>query len=422
MTTWDKSLITSATSLGALFGGLVAGVCADRWGRRAVIWIADLLFIVGALWQGLSASVAAMVLGRLVVGLGVGVGSLIVPLYISELAPAGRRGRLVVISVLCITGGQVLAYMVGIVLGERWRWVLGLGAVPAAVQAVLMLPMPETPRWQLLRGRRADARHTLAQVYGSADAAVISSLLLEIQQGIPTGPAATLPQSLAQLVRVPGHRRALVIACFLQFLQQACGFNALMYFSATIFAHIGFGNPTAVAMVVAGTNALFTSFAFHLIDHVGRRRMLLLSLAGMAVGLTLCSLGFVLLPTTTTAAGGTGVLWPAWTVVASIMLFVAAYALGLGAIPWLCQSEFFPIRVRGVGTGLATATNWMCNLIVAATFLGISETPGGGAAWAFAGYALVCVFGLAVCWRIYPETGGLAIEQVEGVLKDGWGV
>ena len=422
VTTWDKSLITSATSLGALFGGLVAGVCADRWGRRVVIWIADLLFIVGALWQGLSASVAAMVLGRLVVGLGVGVGSLIVPLYISELAPAGRRGRLVVISVLCITGGQVLAYMVGIVLGERWRWVLGLGAVPAAVQAVLMLPMPETPRWQLLRGRRADARHTLAQLYGSADAAAISSLLLEIQQGISTGPAVTLPQSLAQLVRVPGHRRALIIACFLQFLQQACGFNALMYFSATIFAQIGFGNPTAVAMVVAGTNALFTSFAFHLIDRVGRRRMLLLSLAGMAAGLTLCSLGFVLLPTTTTAAGSTGVLWPAWTLVASIMLFVAAYALGLGAIPWLCQSEFFPIRVRGVGTGLATATNWTCNLIVAATFLGISETPGGGAAWAFAGYALVCVFGLAVCWRIYPETGGLAIEQVEGVLKDGWGV
>lgn len=427
MTTWDKSLITSSTSMGALFGGLVAGICADRWGRRAVIWIADVLFIIGALWQATSTTVAAMVLGRVTVGLGVGVGSLVVPLYISELAPASHRGRLVVISVLCITIGQLAAYAVGLLLGERWRWILGLGAVPAVVQGVLMLLMPETPRWQILRGRREEAGETLSKVYGTKNKATITSLLEEIEIGIPSGPLSTvsLLETLKTLVRVPGNRRALFIACFLQFLQQASGFNVLMYFSATIFAMIGFRNPTAVAMVVAGTNALFTCFAFHLIDRIGRRKMLLWSLAGMSGGLLLCALGFLGLPDLLSSEHGTPEdvtvpLLPAIAVVVAIMIYVAFYATGLGAIPWLCQSEFFPMSVRGVGTGAATATNWGWNVIVAATFLFILETLGG--AVAFVGYACVCLVGLGVCWRIYPETGGLGMEEVEGVLREGWGV
>jgi SP family myo-inositol transporter-like MFS transporter 13 len=362
-----------------------------------------------------------MVAGRVVVGVGVGVGSLIVPLYISELSPASHRGRLVVISVLCITIGQLVAYTVGLLFQDRWRWVLGLGAVPAAVQAVLMMLMPETPRWQLLQGRRKAAAATLGRVYGSADDSIISSLLAEIETGIPTGPSPPLLNTLKTLVQVPGNRRALVIACFLQFIQQACGFNSLMYFSATIFAMIGFRNPTAVAMIVAGTNALFTYFAFHLIDRIGRRRMLLWSLAGMATGLMICSLGFLGLPDLiTTGSAEETPLLPAMTVVVAIILFVSFYATGLGAIPWLCQSEFFPMAVRGVGTGAATATNWTWNLIVAATFLCILEKLGGS--WAFAGYAAVCAMGWIVSWKIYPETGGLAMEEIEGVLRDGWGV
>lgn len=421
VTTWDKSVITSATSFGALGGGLVAGVCADRWGRRAVIWIADLLFIAGAIWQAAAMGVWSMVAGRVVVGVGVGVGSLVVPLYISELAPASHRGRLVVISVLCITCGQLGAYAAGLLLGERWRWILGLGAVPAGIQALLMVMMPETPRWQLQRGRRKAAAETLARVYGTPD---ITSVLSEIEAGVRTGPAPTLRSTLESLLRVPGNRRALTLACFLQFLQQACGFNALMYFSATIFAGIGFRSPTAVAMVVAGTNAAGAAFAFHLIDRVGRRRMLLVSLAGMSAGLSLCALGFLALPDLTTSGlpahpDGLPTL-PAAVIVASIIAFVAFYAAGLGAVPWLCQSEFFAMSVRGVGTGAATATNWGWNLVVAATFLGVVEHL--GASVAFAAYAAVCAVGWAICWRIYPETGGLPMEEVERVLRDGWGV
>jgi SP family myo-inositol transporter-like MFS transporter 13 len=428
VTTWDKSIITSATSFGALIGGLVAGIAADRWGRRVVIWIADWLFVAGALWQAFSFSVNGIISGRFVVGLGVGIGSLVVPLYISELAPPSHRGRLVVISVLFITFGQLVAYTIGLLLSPpslpqdtSWRLILGLGALPAVLQAALMILMPETPRWQLLQGRTAAAADTISQVYGTEDTSVISSILLDIDRGIPKGPPDPFLATLKNLVVVRGNLRALIIACSLQFLQQACGFNSLMYFSPTIFSMIGFTSPTAVALLVAGTNALFTAAAFILIDRIGRRKMLLLSLVGMTASLLLTCVGFLGLPSPlpSTPLGNMPIV-PAATVVVAIVFFVAAYATGLGTIPWLCQSEFFPISVRGVGTGVATATNWGWNLIVASSFLILIEQMGGSTAFLI--YAAVCAIGWALCWMIYPETGGLGMEEIEAVLRKGWGV
>jgi SP family myo-inositol transporter-like MFS transporter 13 len=396
-----------------------------------VIWLADFLFLVGALWQALSYSVLSMILGRVVVGLGVGVGSLIVPLYISELAPASRRGRLVVISVLFVTFGQLVAYTIGLLLSPprlspdtSWRWTLGLGAAPAIFQAFLMIAMPETPRWQLLHSRREDAQTTISQVYGTTDAKTIAHLLAEIQSGIPSGPRLSLLPTLKSLLITPSHRRALTIACFLQFLQQACGFNSLMYFSASLFSMLGFHSPIGVALVVAGTNAVSTLFAFHLIDRIGRRRMLLYSLTFMTISLTVCAGVFLvlppLLPSSISSPSQTAAPLAAGFMVTAMTTFVASYAVGLGPIPWLCQSEFFAIEVRGVGTGAATATNWFWNLIISATFLLLLEAVGG--AGVFTVYAVVCAGGLTVGWRVYPETGGLGMEKVQEVLAHGWGV
>ncbi|CCX05858.1 Similar to Myo-inositol transporter 1; acc. no. Q10286 [Pyronema omphalodes CBS 100304] len=421
VTTLDLSLITSATSFGALLGGLSAGILADRLGRKGVIYLADALFLIGALWQAVSTTVVSMICGRLIVGVGVGVGSLVVPLYISELAPASHRGRLVVVDVLCITIGQVVAYAVGILLGPRWRWVLGLGAVPAVIQAVLMILMPETPRWLVSRGRRKEAAEVLSLVYGTDDPSVISSLLAEIGKGVTSTSTSGLKDKLTQLIKIPGNRRALTIACLLQFLQQACGFNTLMYFSATVFSMIGFKNPTVVAMVVAGTNAIFTGVAFGLIDKVGRRKMLLMSLGGMTFGLVLVAAAFGNMPD---LIKGVAIpapeTFPAVVMVLAIIIFVSFYALGLGNIPWLCQSEFFPMEVRGLGTGAATAMCWGSNMVVAGTFLGLLETLGGRGT--FVGYAEVCALGFLVCWGIYPETRGMGMEEIEGLLRSGWGV
>ncbi|KAI5837009.1 general substrate transporter [Morchella snyderi] len=430
VTTWDKSLITSSTSLGALVGGLFAGLLADRIGRRGVIWVADVLFILGALWQALAGSVGSMVIGRAVVGLGVGVGSLIVPLYISELSPPSHRGRLVVINVLFITFGQLIAYAVGLILSPptlsqdlSWRFMLGLGGVPACFQFVFMFFMPETPRWLVQHSRHDEAAKVVRKVYGDLSETSVEKVLGGIEQGVETVSKDPFMAKLRAIFVVGSNRRALAISCLLQGLQQACGFNSLMYYSATIFSLVGFKNPTATAMVVAGTNLVFTALAFTLIDRIGRRRILLWSIPGMIVGLLLCAIAFHHLPILTTTAASE--LSPSiWTplLIIFMMAYVAAYAIGVGAIPWIVQSEFFPMRVRGLGTGMATATNWVLNFVVGATFLPAVEWMWGGAEGLFVVYAMVCGGGLLAVYSIYPETRGLRMEEIESVLRNGWGV
>jgi SP family myo-inositol transporter-like MFS transporter 13 len=163
-----------------------------------------------------------------------------------------------------------------------------------------------------------------------------------------------------------------------------------------------------------------TAIAFNLIDRLGRRRILLLSIPGMAIGLLLCSLAFSHLPMLT--PNTTSVTNP-WSPVLILFMafYVASYALGIGAIPWVVQSEFFPMRVRGLGTGVATATNWILNFVVGASFLPAVELMYGGAAGLFVFYALVCVAGTVAVWLVYPETKGLRMEEIEEVLREGWG-
>jgi SP family myo-inositol transporter-like MFS transporter 13 len=392
-----------------------------------------------------------MVLGRSIVGLAVGAASFVTPLYIAELAPRTARGRLVTVNQLFITGGQVVAYLIGWAFagkGAGWRWMVGLGAAPAIAQAVLMFGMPETPRWLLQREQRERARTVLAKVYGQGQDTVVRSTLKNIEDeireerasrkavGTDDSKAAGISETLKELLRVGGNRRALTIACLLQGAQQLCGFNSLMYFSATIFAMIGFANPVATSLVIACTNFAFTLLVFKLIDRIGRRRILLLSIPFMVLGLALCAVAFrfVHLPKdevgTSTFTALLHLLrrqtpppkpsgpWPL-VIVASMILYVAAYALGLGCVPWQ-QSELFPLNVRSLGSGVATGTNWACNTIVGFTFLPMMQalTPTG----TFAVYALVCVGSWVAVWAIYPETAGLGLEGVRGLLGSGYGV
>lgn len=205
-----------------------------------------------------------------------------------------------------------------------------------------------------------------------------------------------------------------------------------MYFSATIFAILGFSSPTLTSMSVAITNFLMTCAALVLIDRIGRRRILLYSLPIMSLGLLICAGGFSYItlpadlnsenPSSTTTAWQDVPLSERTApliVLASIMLYVAAYALGLGNVPWM-QSELFPLNVRSLGSGLSTSTNWGANFVVGLTFLPMMEwmTPG----WTFATYAGVCVAGWVCIWKIYPETNGLSLEEVGLLLADGWGV
>ncbi|KAI0799916.1 putative MFS myo-inositol transporter [Xylaria sp. FL0064] len=440
LTSLDKSIITSSTSLFALVASPLSSILADRVGRKPVIFVADILFISGALIQALSPSVPSMVLGRSIVGLAVGAASFVTPLYLAELAPAAHRGSIVTMNVLSVTLGQVVAYIIGWIFAEHgnpatgWRLMVGLGAAPAVLQGLLLFLMPETPRW-LVRARRSDeARAIIQKTCGSDPFALqmVDSILKDIEievreeeesASLGNGDGKAGGSWLVgwhELLFVPKNRRALTIACLLQGLQQLCGFNSLMYFSATIFLMLGFTVPTLTSLSVASTNFVFTVVALLVIDRIGRRRILLYSIPFMAFGLLATAFGFSESGVSSVDAQAPQLTRNAAVLIlVNVMLYVAAYALGLGNVPWM-QSELFPLNVRSLGSGLATATNWLANFVVGLTFLPLMEAF--GASSTFVLYSIVCILGWIAIWWIYPETVGISLEEVSGLLEHGWGV
>lgn len=368
--------------------------------------------------------------------------------YISELAPSQARGRLVTILSLFITGGQVVAYIVGWLFSSvsgGWRWIVGLGAAPAIVQFALLFALPETPRWLVQAGQEAEALDVLIKICRAhpGNDRLSKQVLHDIQQEVAEEEEALgsnkpadgntqwlhhISQRAHDLFRVGGNRRALIIAAMLQGLQQLSGFNSLMYFSATIFSMLSFSSPTLTSLSVAMTNFVFTLAAFAFIDGIGRRRILLYSIPVMVMSLIVCALSFSSLEISPMAlgpqardvndpAGGDSFLPIA--ILLCLTVYTASYAFGLGNVPWQ-QSELFPLNVRSLGSALATATNWGSNFIVGLTFLPMMEWLSPG--WTFTAYAVICVAGWFGIWAIYPEMSGLSLEEVKGLLADSWGV
>ena len=353
LTAFDKGLITSITSLFALIASPIAGILADKYGRKKVILIADALFTIGALWQAVTTTVWGMIIGRSIVGLAIGGASMIVPLYISELAPSHLRGRLVTVSITFITGGQVVAYLIGWLLStfpSGWRWMVGLGAVPAIVQFFALMFMPETPRWLVQADHEVEARRVLRKVFGTVSGSAehilraIKNEVLEEEEAnlqVKSSPSRScLGPTVSSLLFHTPHLRALTIACLLQGLQQLCGFNSLMYFSATIFSLLRFTSPTLTSMSIACTNFVFTLAAFYLIDRVGRRRILLYTIPIMAMALLLCAFAFHFVELPEAGAGAvvrdnitTQSRLPAIAILISLILYVSPYATGMGSVP-----------------------------------------------------------------------------------------
>jgi MFS transporter, SP family, solute carrier family 2 (myo-inositol transporter), member 13 len=447
LTTWDKSCITAITALCALLTSPETGYLADKYGRRAVILSGNLFFIAGAIVQAVSDNVGVMITGRSLVGAAIGYASCATPLYITEMSPAQMRGRLVTIQSLFITGGQVLAYLIGWALshtGSGWRWMVGLGAVPAVLQLFLLTRMPETPRWLLKSGKEERARDVLAKIYKGLPEDVrqktVNSVLTSIQTEIDKEESVagglddqrtrskssptSFTYTIKRLLYIPGNRRALTIACMLQGLQQLCGFNSLMYFSATIFAMVGFNSPISASLSIALTNFLFTVLAFNYIDMVGRRKILLRSIPFMIVGLVVCGTAFLFVYSSPVDSDHTDVYYfngNPWSplLMLSMILYVAAYAIGLGCVPWQ-QSELFPLQVRSLGSGLATATNWSSNFVIGISFLPLMSAIGPTSTFFI--YAVICAIGWVGVFKIYPETAGLELEGIGTLLKSGWGV
>ncbi|EIW53336.1 general substrate transporter [Trametes versicolor FP-101664 SS1] len=425
----QKELITSSTTLGALLGGLAAGMLSDFIGRRPVMGIADIIFIGGAIGQAVSHTVWSMIGCRFLIGIGVGVAACVAPLYIQELSPTRLRGRMVVVNVVMITGGQVVAYGIDAAFANvhgGWRWMVGLGALPAAGQAFFLFFLPESPRIMIRRDNMEAARGTMTKIYAFATPEQVDlkvrTLAAAVKLSVEITNTTTLWQRIRLILTDPINRRALIVGCGMQAFQQLCGFNTLMYYSATLFKEIGFDQPTAVGLIVSGTNFIFTLLALKYIDIIGRRKIMLWSAPGMIVGLVLASVAFHFL---TKKTGGNLVdgtqystTWSAIVLLAMIV-YVASYATGLGNVPWQ-QGELFGLEVRGIGTSLATTTNWAGNLLIGATYLSLMDriTPAG----AFGFYAGLCLLGWLFVVCCFPETAGLSLEEVRTIFRNGFGI
>lgn len=432
LTNGEKELITSATSLGALIGALAGGLLANLLGRRLVLLTSNVIFVVGTIIQLAARHVWTMIVGRFVLGWGVGIASLISPLMLSELAPSRYRGRLIVTNGMFITGGQLVAYFINWALtsmNHGWRVSVGLCMVPPVIQFVLFWFLPDTPRFYIINNDVASAKSVLKKIYKDVDDSFVDAEVAEMvasNSNVPgNGPLSRAWSSLKIIHRNPANFRALILACGLQGIQQFTGFNSLMYFSATIFETCGFENATAVSIIIAATNFVFTFIAFCIIDKVGRRRILLFAIPCMCAALVLCAIGFHFLgikfnssdDVKVKASGITG--WGI-VIILSMVWYVASYAIGIGTSAWTGVELFSDVNVRSIGAMFATATNWAGSLTIASTFLTMLEniTPPG----TFSLFAGLCAVSFVFVVFLYPEVTGLELEETSQLLSTGFHV
>jgi sugar porter (SP) family MFS transporter len=326
--------------------------------------IGGVLFAVGALGESLAPGASLMVISRSVVGFGVGVASVAGPLYAAEMAPSSTRGRYVSSYQLAITIGILLADIADALLssGGLWRWMLGLSIVPGVLLVLVALVMPDTPRWYLRVGRRADAKATLAKTIGGTN---LGGRLDAMQAELAETEGATWADVFA-----PALRRALWVGVGLAVFQQVTGINAVIYYSDKIFDSAGFTTPhqqTVATIVSVGVvNVLATLIAIAWIDKLGRKPLLYAGLAGMTVGLVAIAAAFAILDRHPTTGGGpsvTGIV-----TLLAMVIYIASFAFSLGPVVWTLISEIYPNRVRGKAMAVATAVNWGAAFIVSATF------------------------------------------------------
>jgi SP family galactose:H+ symporter-like MFS transporter len=341
-----------------------------------------------------------LIIGRIIVGLGIGLASGTVPVYISEVSPADARGWQVSLFQLAITVGILLAYIVDYAFAaiQGWRWMFGLAVVPAAIFGLGMVFLPESPRWLSRRGYHEKARAMLRRIRGTPD---VERELQEIEQGITR---AHEGGQLSDLF-APSLRPALLVGIGLAIFQQVTGINTVIYYAPLIIQSAGISSASGAILATAGigmVNVLMTVVAMWLIDRMGRRPLLLIGIAGMAVTLGVLGLAFHM-------AGRTGAL--AWLAVISMMVYVASFAISLGPIFWLLISEIYPLKIRSSGEGLAAAFNWGSNLLVSLTFLTLLQML--GATRTFWLYGLFAIASWIFSYYKVPETKGRTLEEIE---------
>jgi sugar porter (SP) family MFS transporter len=402
---FEQGMVVSAVPVGAIFGAAIAGQAADRLGRRLTIISSAVVFIIGALASAAAPDLPVLVIARILLGIAVGLASANAPVYISEVAPPEARGRLVSYFQLSVTVGILVAYLVGLAFSgiDGWRWMLGLGAVPALALGIGMLEMPQSPRWLVMVGQDYAARKVLEKIRRDDDEAITQELE-EIKGSIEAQPGGW--RDLLE----PSVRAALVIGVGLAVLQQVTGINTVIYYAPTIIQFTGIDSSSSAILASLGVgviNIAATIVALRLIDRKGRRPLLMVGVTGMVIALFTLGLAFL---------GNAGTTFISVVAIASLMAYVAAFAISLGPIFWLMNSEIYPLNVRSKAAGVGTMANWTSNFVISLTFLPLIDLLGRtGAFWA---YGLVGVLTLWFCWRLVPETKDRELEEIQAIFRE----
>ncbi|XP_010524141.1 PREDICTED: inositol transporter 1 [Tarenaya hassleriana] len=410
-----QETIVSMALVGAMIGAASGGWINDAYGRKKATLLADIVFAAGAVVMAAAPDPYVLILGRLLVGLGVGVASVTAPVYIAEASPSEVRGGLVSTNVLMITGGQFLSYLVNLAFTQvpgTWRWMLGVSGVPAVIQFCLTLCMPESPRWLFMKDRKSEAIQTLARIY---DIARLEDEIDHLSASIEEEQLKKNTVSYLDVFRKKEIRLAFLAGAGLQAFQQFTGINTVMYYSPTIVQMAGFhSNQLALflSLIVAAMNAAGTVVGIYFIDHFGRKKLALSSLAGVIISLIILAISFF------QQSSGGGIY--GWLAVIGLALYIAFFAPGMGPVPWTVNSEIYPEQYRGICGGMSATVNWVSNLIVAQTFLSIAETAGTGTTFLIlAGIAVLAVVFVVM---FVPETQGLTFVEVEQIWRErAWG-
>ncbi len=393
-------LAMGAALYGTVLGSLIGGWPTDRWGRKVTLILIGLLYVASAVGCGFAWDVYSFITARFLGGIGIGVSTVVAPLYISEISPPAHRGRLAGMFQFNIVFGIVVAFASNALLsgiGENaWRWMLGVAAFPSIIYMLMCFGLPESPRWLLTRkGDRAaglkvlgliEPSATPAEIAAEADAIVTASEQQRTHEGF-----------WSWKLRVP-----ILLAFFVAFFNQLSGINAILYFAPRIFKMTGLEQNAALlqSVGIGITNLVFTFVGLWLIDRLGRRTLLMIGSFGYIASLGLCS-------------------WAFFTehfaiVPACIFAFIAAHAVGQGAVIWVLISEIFPNKYRATGQSLGSATHWVFAALLTTFFPAmVSAFPPG---YVFAFFCFMMVLQLVWVKTMVPETKGVPLEEIQKQL------
>ena len=394
---WNLSGLMHGTAIaialyGTVVGALIGSFPANKFGRKkTLLWI-GIIFLVSSIGAAIANDVYTFMIFRFFGGFAIGASSVVAPIYISEIAPPKYRGRMGIAFQLNIVAGILFAYLSNYLLqgvgGENdWRYMLGVVAIPSLLFSIFMLFTPESPRWLILyKNNEEEARKIFAKSGANAD-----ELVHEIKNSV---------QQKKESLFSGKFNKYILLAFLIAFFNQLSGINAIIYFAPRVFKMAGLEKSSAFlsSVGIGVVNFVFTLVGWYLIDRLGRRTLLFIGSIGYIVSLSLIAFSF---------SGDThgSITW-------FVFLFIAAHAVGQGAVIWVFISEVFPNSVRAAGMSLGSLTHWLFAALISQTFTFFAESPSIGPKRIFIFFAVMMVFQLLFVWKLMPETKGIALEDM----------